>query len=273
MGFTFEQPLTAGVVLLRSAIQSPDFVTGISGWSVNQSGSAEFNNATIRGTIIAGGGAVIIDSTGVHVVGPVTTYNINVSVGFFANKTADDGSFTQIASNAVVLNPAEPTANGFAITQSAIIQTVVSTVGAIDTPHVSLFSPIINTQNPAANITLYGEASDGVEQRHISFDGYIDSGFTDRQSHEWLRGENQLFFGSLTAVASATFAITFTHAFTLAPQVNCNINSGAGSTARWVARAFNITTTGFTYFVFAADSVASTWVNVALTWAATEYTP
>lgn len=50
-----ENPVVGGTVLRRAAIQSPNFVTGSSGWSVNQDGSAEFNNIVIRnGQIVSG---------------------------------------------------------------------------------------------------------------------------------------------------------------------------------------------------------------------------
>jgi hypothetical protein len=49
MGFEFDMPPVAGVVLVRSAIQSPNYVTTISGWTINQDGSAEFNNILVRG--------------------------------------------------------------------------------------------------------------------------------------------------------------------------------------------------------------------------------
>jgi hypothetical protein len=48
----FSQPVTAGTVLVRSAIQSPNYAAGSAGWSINQSGSAEFNNLTLRGTFV-----------------------------------------------------------------------------------------------------------------------------------------------------------------------------------------------------------------------------
>lgn len=55
MGFTADTPTVAGVVLIRSAIQSPNYVAGVSGWTINQDGSVEFNNATFRGTVIVDG--------------------------------------------------------------------------------------------------------------------------------------------------------------------------------------------------------------------------
>jgi hypothetical protein len=36
--------------LIRQMIQSPNFVSGVSGWQINKDGSAQFNNLTIRGT-------------------------------------------------------------------------------------------------------------------------------------------------------------------------------------------------------------------------------
>lgn len=50
-----ENPLVGGTVLRRAAIRSPNFVTGVSGWTINQDGSAEFNNVVIRnGQVVSG---------------------------------------------------------------------------------------------------------------------------------------------------------------------------------------------------------------------------
>ena len=46
----FVDELAAGVVLIRPALQSPDFAEGDSGWAIRSDGSAEFNNITIRGS-------------------------------------------------------------------------------------------------------------------------------------------------------------------------------------------------------------------------------
>ncbi|HZR54575.1 MAG TPA: hypothetical protein VFB06_34380 [Streptosporangiaceae bacterium] len=52
-----DDQLVGGTVLRRPAIRSPNFVSGVSGWSINIDGSAEFANATIRGSLIIGGQA------------------------------------------------------------------------------------------------------------------------------------------------------------------------------------------------------------------------
>lgn len=48
-------PAFGATVLRIPAEQSPNFVTGVSGWIIRQDGSAEFNNVTIRGGEIVGG--------------------------------------------------------------------------------------------------------------------------------------------------------------------------------------------------------------------------
>jgi hypothetical protein len=47
---TFRNPIlgAGGSTLLRPAIQSPNYVPGLSGWTIQRTGSAEFNNITIR---------------------------------------------------------------------------------------------------------------------------------------------------------------------------------------------------------------------------------
>lgn len=81
----FQDELAGGTVLIRPALQSPDFVTGVSGWSINVDGSAEFNNVVIRGSdtepaIVVGpdnGPQVIIYNTGVNGVVELPTNDPN----------------------------------------------------------------------------------------------------------------------------------------------------------------------------------------------------
>lgn len=49
----FRDPIVGGTTLIRSAIHSPDYVPGVAGWTINGDGSAELNDVTIRGTVIA----------------------------------------------------------------------------------------------------------------------------------------------------------------------------------------------------------------------------
>lgn len=50
----FTNSITGGQgTLVRPAIKSPDYVAGVSGWSINKDGTVEFNSGTFRGTITA----------------------------------------------------------------------------------------------------------------------------------------------------------------------------------------------------------------------------
>jgi hypothetical protein len=47
---TFSDPIVGGMsVLIRDAIRSRNYVAGVSGWSINQDGTAEFSDIVIRG--------------------------------------------------------------------------------------------------------------------------------------------------------------------------------------------------------------------------------
>lgn len=84
---------------------------------------------------------------------------------------------------------------------------------------------------------------------------------------DWTRtGTVNMSFG---VANSSTTAVNFGYTFPSEPVVLGNINSGAGATARWVARPITVTTTGFTMFVFSASSDTSTWTDVPVNWTAT----
>lgn len=61
----FANPIVGGTALRIPAIQSPDFVAGVSGWIIRIDGSAEFNNLTIRGQFT--GTDFIINSAGIFI--------------------------------------------------------------------------------------------------------------------------------------------------------------------------------------------------------------
>ena len=65
MGMPFPNPVVqkGSGSLLIAVIQSPDFVTGVSGWAIFQDGSAEFNNMTVRG--VFNGTNFVMDSDGI----------------------------------------------------------------------------------------------------------------------------------------------------------------------------------------------------------------
>ncbi len=51
----FNNPIVAGTALVRTAIKSPNYVPGSTGWTINRDGTAEFASVILRGELIAGG--------------------------------------------------------------------------------------------------------------------------------------------------------------------------------------------------------------------------
>lgn len=109
---TFGNPIVGGVTLIRPAIQSPNFVTGVSGWTVRADGSVEINNATIRGAISAGGGNVLLNAGGLHIGGGTDQFDINITAGFLARHDPADGTQAQMSPNLFNLSPADPSPGG-----------------------------------------------------------------------------------------------------------------------------------------------------------------
>jgi len=50
----FANAVVGGITLVRAAIRSPNYVAGVSGWTINRDGSVEFNDAVIRGDLQIG---------------------------------------------------------------------------------------------------------------------------------------------------------------------------------------------------------------------------
>jgi hypothetical protein len=75
---------------------------------------------------------------------------------------------------------------------------------------------------------------------------------------------------SFTSLGSYTEAIVFPTAYAggVVPTVFTGIASGAGVTARWHSRAFNVTNTGFTLFLFKGDlaDANQTWASQLVQW-------
>lgn len=80
--FIFEEPIVGGITLLRPAIQSPGYVTRVSGWTINQDGSAEFNNLVVRGTF--NGTDWVANSTGLFFYSPTEALG-NLSIAIAPN--------------------------------------------------------------------------------------------------------------------------------------------------------------------------------------------
>lgn len=232
----FNNPVVGGTKLVRDAIQSPDYAAATTGWSINQDGTAEFNQVTVRGPV------QVIGSDGSYVY-------VQTSGG-----TAE-----------IVLEP--PTQPGYTWSPGTIATESDGLSGSAD---LVITSP--QQQGSAGTAQIILEGADGsrsttlisLSADHTQVPG--DLSVIGVMSGSNIAGSVSVSFTSLTTF---TQVVTFPEAFATVPAVITNINSGNGAAAHWDSRAINITNTGFTLFVYAPPSgTAQTWSNIPVQWIA-----
>lgn len=133
----FSDSIVAGIgSLIRTFIKSPNYVAGVTGWSINKDGSAEFNNVTVRGTVevdatppslgkvlINGNGFTVLDGSGNTVINVDTTV---ASLGIFNAQSITADAFL------MPYNVLAPTVPAFELLQSNAHGSGVPTIANID---------------------------------------------------------------------------------------------------------------------------------------------
>lgn len=123
----FENPIVAGLKLLIRAIQSPDYDQGVSGWTINKDGSAEFNNLTIRGTFL--GTDFEITSAGVFFYSAAPALgDLVISLAFVAGM---DQYGNQYPAGLQILNHGGSGASGVAISYTLGAQPLIYFLSAV----------------------------------------------------------------------------------------------------------------------------------------------
>jgi hypothetical protein len=157
---TFQDPVVGGTVLIRPAIRSPNYVPGVSGWSVNIDGSAEFNNLTIRGEFR--GNNFILNSDGFFMYSGVPGAG-NLIASIAASSGNDEfgnpylvglmnyqgTGFTGFSGGNVYFGDI---ADGFP---------VAAFIGAVGTTGITIFSPQTNDPDQSAVTLSEGDTSLG----------------------------------------------------------------------------------------------------------------
>lgn len=124
----FSNPVVGRNVLIREAIESPDFVTGSAGWRIARDGSAEFNDVVVRGEL---------------------------------DVTSGDGSYVRALLSAghadLQLMPPHSSTQNF--TPALLTAEIVSDPFGVDppNPYLSISSPFeFDTTSPPAVINMFG---------------------------------------------------------------------------------------------------------------------
>lgn len=177
----FQDELAAGTVLVRPALQSPDYQPGTSGWAVMIDGSAEFNNITIRGGTTVGGQSLYYNGTpaagnlilsiaaqaGADEFGNayqdgLTVYGSSGSIHLSTANTeqvwsSNGGSQISVGvgGGTALMSVRPPNATGVVWGAGSVVSTVSSRLGA-NTPVLALQSPTDNAFPGRAGIQLFG---------------------------------------------------------------------------------------------------------------------
>lgn len=182
----FRNSVVGGTTLVRPAIKSPDYAAGVSGWSINRDGSAEFNNLTIRGTF--NGTNFIINEDGIFLYdGTPANGNLVVSItntdgtDAFGNDylngvvTYVSGTFSGIASGDLRVGDV---ADGYPT--SGII-------GALGTHSLLITAPTPTGFDDSATVTLVSGDTTTTPQSSASYP-HIDIGAGTAGVMAWTNG-------------------------------------------------------------------------------------
>lgn len=164
MGFSVVRAILAGNTLIAQAIQSQNYVAGSSGWQIAANGNVEFNNGTFRGTLNAGNGAVVVNSTGLAVTASNQLLTITNN-GFVVSELPAVGGRLQITTipgfgGVIALKPDNSNVTGatFVAGEMFASRSEAATSPVTTQPAVSIFSPSVNSLSQS-NIALNGQSS------------------------------------------------------------------------------------------------------------------
>src|ERR1700755_1932657 len=158
----FSNAVVGGVgTLIRNFIKSFNYIAGVAGWIITKDGSAEFNNATVRGTVVIGSGTITMDAGGIHVQGATHQWDINANAGFESRRLPDDGTLGQIFDSGFFMTGPNPSPNGFTINVGngdGKIFAGNSTSGSDDAPFVNVISPTFTGKPGSAGFFAQGQS-------------------------------------------------------------------------------------------------------------------
>lgn len=174
LGGGFADPIVGpDTKLLIPAIQSPNFTMGVTGWTINKDGSAEFNNLTVRGTFF--GTDYIINANGVFFYSGTPAHgNLIISLAGvagtdgFSNTYPQGLSFTGGGESLVMgLTGGSPliyAVTGLPETNGSAIQVIKLGSGTAAYEFMQILSAEDSTQNDIMLMGMGGSSADGTQK-------------------------------------------------------------------------------------------------------------
>ncbi len=267
----FSNPIVAGSTLVRPAIRSPDYVPGVSGWSINRDGTAEFNNINIRGSGNFGpnpGQHIEITSTG-----RILIYDASNDLVGQIDGTALDlqnlatGSYLRLepTTTEVRMELGPPDRIGFTYDAGAIF--CFSDAGNGDA-NIQLVSPTVNGGDQAG-VLVYGENTTSGTPASIFLIAdrirVVPGEILDSGGFQYPRVQaTQFAVNNAAASASFNVAVTFPTSFPTGkiPTVVQNLNIPAGAGIPYKSHIVaGPTISGFTVRIYSVTGVGAAWTG------------
>jgi len=135
--------LVSNIILVNNTIRSSNYSAGSNGWIITNTGTAEFNNVTVRGTIISSNGTI----------GGFTLSSNTLNAGSGSDQiTISTGTYNANSNpDEIVIGIGGPLSNGyslpFAVNSSGVLSVVAATVGPLQLDATGFTSEYANATN------------------------------------------------------------------------------------------------------------------------------
>lgn len=298
MAVEFDNPTFAGTVLVKEAIQSQNFETGVAGWKLEANGDAELNSVVIRGELESNNYVAGVSGWKLSQNGDAEFNSIEIrSTGTGTPVTIGDDDEPQIVlltSGGVGIialptnRPLENLAGGF-------LSGTFNTGDPDEAQTLQIFGPTSDGATDRASIFLSSQNNDGSSEANIvintgsgsiTIDEDVVTINTPTIVNDPLNVTGQLTAeadvsvtgnafnansginyepiqrgtatANFAAVTQVDVAVVFPTAFLVAPVVTCSRQNSPANSAKIMVNATGITTTGFTMRFNTGDGTAVT---------------
>lgn len=262
----FSNPIVGGTILIRPAIQSPDYDAGVAGWSINKDGSAEFNDVTIRGSVGIGGEAFYYSPTpGLgNLVASVSASNGvdpfgNPYLGGVVAYEPSTSAHVRMSANLVARYEYQPRKLA---AQNYLAGTINTTADGSLRGGVSMSSPSYPGNTSQASFTMFG-GGPTTNDTSILFSA-DRTNFSDAVEVTDSLTAGNMEWGTVQTAApgagggTTSANVTFSKTFPAVPRVMITISSTADPGATTIrAYASAEATTGFTVTCYRSTNAAT----------------
>src|ERR1044072_4202736 len=182
----FRNSVVGGTTLVRPAIRSPNFVTGVSGWSIDRNGSAEFNDLTIRGTF--NGQNFIINDDGMFVYsGTPANGNLIASVAAASGTDAFGNSYLDGISQYLAGGFMKLANGGLWIGDIPDNYTNAGALVGLGSDGLIAFSPVDAGFGESANVAWVSGDTSVTPQSAVGYP-HLDVGASSAGITQWING-------------------------------------------------------------------------------------